>query len=677
MASLILYYYKAGYRNFIFFVNQNNIVGKTEDNLLDSNHTKYLFSSPIVIDDKTVKIKQVAVFSHETHDIEIIFTSIHKLHNSVYEVKENAIFLDDLQRRNLVLLADEAHNFNASTKKGNQKGNIDFKDLELKPNSSADDVERSWEHTIITRILNKDNKVVSNNSENGLQNNLPNVLLEFTATVPQNTNVVQKYLDKIIFKFDLREFLTAGFTKTINLISSNFDRKQRITQALLFNWYRSRIAQDYDIFLKPVVLFRSKTITSSEENYNFFREFIDTLRVEDLQWLQELDLKTLAIDNSSNTKSYEKGQSRLIDIQNYLQEKQIKLGEIVEFFKYNFQDKNCIITNSKTNKTQKEKTDDETNSLLNSLEDKNNHITAIFTVKRLTEGWDVLNLFDIVRMYEGQNTGGSNKGQAGESTISEVQLIGRGIRYCPFIYKDKVKNKRKFDNDSNHDLRVLEEFYFHSDKDERYISELTQELKRQDLLPKEDTKQITFDFKEEYKPNKETSPFHHLEIYINERANNPNRRKINLQDLQTHFDFEFVMDSLFYKEQKRVLEKDISTAIETQSQDKKTEKFVLADFAKYGKHIVLKALQVHAKKEHSIFRFSKLKEELAIQSVSEILQDDFFGKLPIKIIAPKTDKTQTIALENIAPHIQLEILLRFFDKVALELSKICNISYDA
>ncbi len=68
-----------------------------------------------------------------------------------------------------------------------------------------------------------------------------------------------------------------------------------------------------------------------------------------------------------------------------------------------------IITKSKTNKTKNEKTDEETEKLLNSLEDKNNHIRAIFTVDRLTEGWDVLNLFDIVRLYQGQNAGGSTK----------------------------------------------------------------------------------------------------------------------------------------------------------------------------------------------------------------------------------------------------------------------------
>ncbi len=48
-----------------------------------------------------------------------------------------------------------------------------------------------------------------------------------------------------------------------------------------------------------------------------------------------------------------------------------------------FSERNCIITNSKTGTKTIEKTTDEQEKLLNSLEDKNNHITAIFTVKRL------------------------------------------------------------------------------------------------------------------------------------------------------------------------------------------------------------------------------------------------------------------------------------------------------
>src|SRR3989339_1481956 len=34
MAGAVLYYYKQGYRKFIFFVNQNNIVDKTENNFI-------------------------------------------------------------------------------------------------------------------------------------------------------------------------------------------------------------------------------------------------------------------------------------------------------------------------------------------------------------------------------------------------------------------------------------------------------------------------------------------------------------------------------------------------------------------------------------------------------------------------------------------------------------------
>lgn len=51
MAACILYYYKQGYRHFLFFVNQNNIVDKTENNFIDNTHNKYLFKDRIIIDD--------------------------------------------------------------------------------------------------------------------------------------------------------------------------------------------------------------------------------------------------------------------------------------------------------------------------------------------------------------------------------------------------------------------------------------------------------------------------------------------------------------------------------------------------------------------------------------------------------------------------------------------------
>lgn len=119
MAALILYYYKQGYRNFIFFVNQNAILGKTQANFIDNTHNKYLFSENIVIEGVRVKIREVEQFSNSQDDIQIKFTTIQKLHNDIYKEGENALLLSDLQKRDVVLFGDEAHHLNASTSKRN------------------------------------------------------------------------------------------------------------------------------------------------------------------------------------------------------------------------------------------------------------------------------------------------------------------------------------------------------------------------------------------------------------------------------------------------------------------------------------------------------------------------------------------------------------------------------
>ncbi len=73
----------------------------------------------------------------------------------------------------------------------------------------------------------------------------------------------------------------------------------------------------------------------------------------------------------------------------------------------------CISVNDDKDAAQKQ-------ILLNSLEDADNPYRAIFEVKKLDEGWDVLNLFDIVRLYETRQSGGK---KISVSTISEAQLI--------------------------------------------------------------------------------------------------------------------------------------------------------------------------------------------------------------------------------------------------------------
>ena len=105
MAALILYYYKQGFRNFIFFVNQNAILGKTQANFIDKNHSKYLFKENVVIDGVPLNFKEVEMFSSscDAQTVQIKFTTIQKLHNDIYKESENSLLLSDLQKRDIVL----------------------------------------------------------------------------------------------------------------------------------------------------------------------------------------------------------------------------------------------------------------------------------------------------------------------------------------------------------------------------------------------------------------------------------------------------------------------------------------------------------------------------------------------------------------------------------------------
>ena len=463
MAACILYYYQKGYRKFIFFVNQKNIIYKTENNFIDSNHNKYLFADKIVIDNDTINIKKVDTFTSNNDDIELKLTTIQQLYNDIHIEKENQVLLDDLMKKKIVMLADEAHHLNADTKRLQDE----LLHTKLTDKTKKDEIEKKgWEHTVIELLLNKS----GNNKDN------QNVLLEFTATIPNIPTVIDKYDPKTIYKFELKEFLAAGYTKEINLLSSNLDKKERILQALLFSWYRHKIAlKNNKSNFKPVILFRSKTIAASKTDFEEFLVMTQNLRKEDFAFLDEIADKF-----TQGKKSYEQGASRVWDLSEFI--KKIKITEIIGFIKDNFSKENCVITNSQTNKaTTKETITEDIDKLLNNLEDINNHIRAIFTVNRLTEGWDVLNLFDIVRLYSGRDESKDKKGdrKAGSTTIAEIQLIGRGVRYYPFSHKNKPKNKRKFDNDTGNEMRVLEELYYHSDSDHRYIDELKKRAEKE------------------------------------------------------------------------------------------------------------------------------------------------------------------------------------------------------
>ena len=638
MASFILYYYNQGYRHFLFFVNQNNIVDKTENNFIDNTHNKYLFKEKIVIDDKTISIKKVDIFSDNSQGIEIKFTSIQKLYNDIHLQRENQTTLDDLHSKNIVMLADEAHHLNANTKKIKINENL----FEEKLKGSKDEVEKKgWEHTVIELILNNNEKQEYNK----------NVLLEFTATIPATKNIAKKYEDKIIYKFGLKEFLQAGYTKEINLISSTLNTKERVLQAILFQWYRHKIALKNGIAnFKPVILFRSKTIDESKVDYENFLNWIDSISSSDFDFLKNIT------DKIAQSKSlYEQGKSRTEQVLNFIKNEDLHFGEVANWIKQSYQEKNTIITNSKSNKTKKEKTDEETEKLLNSLEDKNNHIRAIFTVDRLTEGWDVLNLFDIVRLYQGQNTGGSTK-KTPEATTKEKQLIGRGVRYFPFAFNDKIKNKRKFDDDLKHELRVLEELYYYTyDEDSRYISHLKEEL-RKDGYIRDDKILKTFAFKKDFQDSKF---YKETKIWYNKQIDNPNRKKKTLNDIKKDFFVPYKIKGLEFIEQEINFEKQEDLQrLNLQEKGLQTITIKLKDIEK---HIFQKAINIKAKQENSLYQFEKLKEELDIESIEE-LQNDKLADFDVKIITSKNTSYDSIENSD-----KLGLVMKFLDNIFTEL----------
>lgn len=652
MAALILYYYKQGFRNFIFFVNQNAILGKTQANFINSSHNKYLFKENIVIDGKRICIREVDVFSNSSNDIQIKFTTIQKLHNDIYKESENALLLSDLQKRDLILIGDEAHHLNASTaKKKKEQTEIETPSFigELKDCAKDDDIEKSWETTICNYILGKKGKDgVSYATE---QNR--NALLEFTATIPRNDLIQEKYEDKIITKFELKDFVEAKCTKHIRLVRSNLEQKERVLQALLLNWYRYRIGVDYGIpNFKPVILFRSKEIEKSKADYQWFLTLCKNVKGADFGFVKKLSkIKNDSDDQADKTYSFD---GRIFErIRLYMEERKISFENVVAYIRESFQERNIVITNSKTNKTQKEKTDGEIDYLLNSLEDSSNHIRAIFTVQRLTEGWDVLNLYDIVRLYTGRDTDYKNK-KVGSHTTSEVQLIGRGVRYYPFAYKDKEKGRRKFDDDLQNELRILEEFYFHSEDEEKYISDLSNELKNRGLMQDKRTQKI-FNVKEKCQ-----SLLKGMYFFVNEKKENPNRRLKTLpKDFENLPAFEWSMKGLYSEVQAVNLSQKEDTLYISDSAPTKTKAIT---FAEIPRHVKYKAIHRLNANSSSYFNYENICKRFDVDSMDDFLE--FVKDVKICISSP-------MKFENIPNAELLKMCERFMLNLQRELE-----SYD-
>lgn len=120
MAALILYLYTQGYRNFVFVVNQNNIIQKTKENFLNTDSNKYLFADELSYLGEKIEIREVNKFTGlnpQESFMNIHFSSTNTLHDRIIFPTENSISLDDFEDVPVVILADESHHLNVATKK--------------------------------------------------------------------------------------------------------------------------------------------------------------------------------------------------------------------------------------------------------------------------------------------------------------------------------------------------------------------------------------------------------------------------------------------------------------------------------------------------------------------------------------------------------------------------------
>ena len=476
MAALILYlYHDQGYTNFLFIVNTNSVLMKTKDNLINTDSDKYLFQDKIEIDGQYITIQEVNRYPRikQANTVYLKLATVQTVSNDLFTVKENTMGLIDYEQDPVAILADEAHHYSASTK-------------------SEKEAEHTWE-SAINKILN------ARNTEDQ-----KNLLLEFTATVDfEKTAIYDKYRDKVVYRYPLSRFMYDGYSKQVKRIETSASDEEKMLNVVLLSQFRKYRAQIENVTstFKPVIMFKSAKVAVSKKANAKFNEIIAKLTAKDLLTFIERQQLMDSNDNDDN--------AALEVAYNYYVKNKDDLGKIVREIKHDFDPKNVLNANDVSgNMLEKGQYE-----ALNTLESPNNFYRVVFAVAKLTEGWDVLNLYDIVRINEEAAT---NK----NATMVEAQLIGRGARYYPFEINGKKSYQRRFDEDPSNKQLLLETLHYHTMNEPQYLKQLVGSLKQMDLPTGKDSKNppIEIKVKSEFK---RTEAYRHGKIYYNESVDVP------------------------------------------------------------------------------------------------------------------------------------------------------------
>lgn len=591
MAGAIVELYKMGYHNFIFFVNTDTIIRKTKENFLNSASLKYLFAQQININNQPVSVREVDNFeSINDNDINIHFSTIQGLHSRLNTPRENSVTFEDFANKKIVLISDEAHHVNSLTK---QK--LTGEELE---------VERSWENTI-TRIFDS---------------NSDNVMLEFTATLELlHPSVAAKYNSKLLFDYDLKKFREDGYSKEVKTLQADLEAVDRALEGIIVSQYKKKVFSKHGLLIKPVVMMKSKTTAESAEMEQQFKDKIQNLSETDINKIRGL-----------------KGNETLQKAFQFFEESKITTANLIDELKDDFSEDKIISVNSKNDT-------DEKQIVINTLEAKDNEYRVVFAVDKLNEGWDVLNLYDIVRLYE---TRDSKRGKPGKTTVQEAQLIGRGARYFPFkISEEQPLDQRKFDTDLENEMRVCEELHYHCSHNPRYIQELNTALQEIGIVPKE-KKEVFLELKDDFKESK----FYKTGfVFINKKVENDPQFNFEYQEPAIRKKHEYKLRTL------ATAESVIFTEQETKQVDRKTQSYkpILWD----------KVIMKKAMNKIPFYYFDSMKRYFpSVKSV-----DDFITKklseIEVDVIGLEKD------IKNLAPKDKLNVCLSFLTSISEEINQ--------
>jgi len=277
---------------------------------------------------------------------------------------------------------------------------------------------------------------------------------------------------------------------------------------------------------------------------------------------------------------------------------------------------------------------------VNTLEAPDNEYRAVFAVDKLNEGWDVLNLFDIVRLYD---TRDAKNGKPGNTTMSEAQLIGRGARYCPFkTSNEQPLYQRKFDDDIYNELRICEELYYHSSYNPKYISELNTALVEIGIKAKEiSERQLTLKLDFQDKPFYKTA-----HVFLNKQVKNTRSGVVALPNTILDHTFKIYLKTGFVKTH-IVFEKQDNTSANSKPKD-----FFLTDF---GVPIIRKALN-----KLEFYNFNNLKNYLPnLTSISDfITSQSYLGKIKLEVTGTEEQ------INNLSPKDKLDIAITILQQIS-------------